>query len=291
MPQNLIKTVCIVSATIIIPVLNGLCENANHPLGGRSSGMGNSSVTLSDFWSVHNNQAGLAGYKNISAGFYFEDRFIMKELGLKALAFVLPVKSGAFGLNFNTFGFSQYNETKVGLAFAKGLGKIFSAGLQLDYLRTSIAENYGDKNVFTFEIGLMSRPNDKVILAAHVFNPINVRLEKQYDERIQSVYKFGVSYLVSDKLLLAIETEKSRDFKPLVRGGFEYKIIDRALVRMGYSTLPSMSGDDDFSIASQYSFGFGLNFQNLNIDLSASIHQILGWSPSVSLIYTFNKGK
>jgi hypothetical protein len=291
MPQNLIRKVCVVSATIILSMLNGMCENANHPLGGRSSGMGNTSVTLNDFWSVHNNQAGLAGYKNISAGFFYEDRFIMKELGLKALAFVLPVKSGVFGLNFNTFGYSQYNETKVGLAYAKGFGKIFSAGIQLDYLRTGIAENYGNKNVFTFEIGLMSKLNEKVILAAHVFNPINVRLEQQYDERIQSVYKFGVSYLVSEKLLLAIETEKSRDFKPLVRGGLEYKIIDQAIARIGYSTLPSMSGTDDFSIASLYSFGFGLNFQKLIIDFSASVHQTLGWSPSVSLIYKFNKGK
>jgi len=272
---------------ILLTAGNLWCANTNQPIGGRSAGMGNASVTLNDFWSVHNNQAGLAGINVVAVGLYYENRFLIQELSFKAAAFVLPTKSGTFGINFNSFGYVNYNEMKVGLAYGKKFGKIFSAGVQLDYLRTHIAEDYGNKDAFTFEIGIRTELTKQLTIAAHVFNPIRVKIQSETDDRVPAILKLGISYSLSDKLLLALETEKDSDFKPLIRGGFEYKIVDMATVRIGYSTLPSTSGSDAFSIASVYSFGFGLNLRKFVIDLSSSWHQTLGWSPMVSFIYNF----
>ena len=272
---------------ILLTAGNLWCANTNQPIGGRSAGLGNASVTLNDFWSVHNNQAGLAGINMAAVGLYYENRFLVQELSLKAAVFVLPTKSGTFGINFNSFGYVNYNEMKVGLAYGKKFGKIFSAGVQLDYLRTHIAEDYGNKDAFTFEIGIRTELTKQLTIAAHVFNPIRVKIQNETDDRVPAILKLGISYSLSDKLLLALETEKDSDFKPLIRGGFEYKIVDMATVRIGYSTLPSTSGSDDFSIASVYSFGFGLNLRKFVIDLSSSWHQTLGWSPMVSFIYNF----
>jgi hypothetical protein len=267
--------------------LKGFGSHSNDPIGGRSAGMGNASVTFKDFWSVHNNQAGLAGFDYPAAGIYYENRFLVQELSLKAAAFVLPTKSGTFGINFNSFGYVDYNEMKAGLAYGKKFGKVFSAGLQLDYLRTHIAEEYGNKEAFTFEVGIRTELTEKFTLAAHVFNPIRVKIQSETNDRVPAVFKLGASYFVSDKIMLGIETEKNSDFKPLIRGGLEYKIIEMAIVRVGYSTLPSTSGSDSFSVASLYSFGFGLNINKFVLDLSSSWHQTLGWSPMVSFIYNF----
>jgi hypothetical protein len=280
------QAICIFLSVLLSPV-NLWSAGSNHPIGGRSAGLGNASSTLSDCWSVHNNQAGLGGIMNPVAGIYYENRFLVQELSLKAASFVLPTKSGTFGISFNSFGYVNYNEMKAGLAYGRKFGKVFSAGVQLDYLRTHIAENYGNEDAFTFEVGIRTELTKQLTLAAHVFNPIRVKIQSETNDRVPAVFKLGVSYELSDKLLLALETEKDSDFKPLIRGGIEYKIIDMATVRMGYSTLPSTSGSDSFSIASVYSFGFGLNPGKFVLDLSSSWHQTLGWSPMVSLIYNF----
>jgi hypothetical protein len=41
--------------------------------------MGTASVALADFWSLQNNQAGLAYFNTPAAGAYFENRFLVKE--------------------------------------------------------------------------------------------------------------------------------------------------------------------------------------------------------------------
>jgi len=272
--------------TLVYPVILP-ASNYNTPVGGRSAALAFTSVTLNDFWSVHNNQAGLAYFENIATGFYYENRFLIKELGLRAGAFVLPTRSGVFGLNYNYFGYSKYSEQKIGVAYAKAFGENFSAGLQLDYLTTRIAENYGSKSTFTFELGIRTKLSENFFIAAHVYNPIGVKIENEYNERIPTIFKFGLSYWVSDKLLLAIETEKDLIYKPLFRGGIEYKIVEQAIVRIGYSTLPSTTGSENFNISSLYAFGFGLNLKKLVIDFSSTIHQTLGWSPQISIIYKF----
>lgn len=272
---------------IILCIESSHAMDLNSPIGSRSAALGYASVTLNDFWAVHNNQAGLGLYENIAVGFYYENRYLVKELSLKSGAFILPTKSGVFGLSYNHFGYSMYNESKVGLAYGKSFGKYFSAGLQLDYLHTKIAEDYGSKNTFTFELGVLSNLTENFTIGFHVFNPIGVKLNKDTDEKIPVIIKLGASYSISDKLLLALETEKDLEYKPLIRGGIEYQIIDQAIVRIGYSTLPSTSGSDSFSIASVYTFGFGLNLKKFVIDISSSVHQVLGWSPQVSMIYRF----
>jgi hypothetical protein len=87
--------------------------------------------------------------------------------------------------------------------------------------------------------------------------------------------------------LVAVETEKDLRYKPLIRAGIEYAIIEQFIVRIGYSTLPSTSGSQNFNISSLYSFGMGLFLKKFEIDISSSIHQTLGWSPQVSLQYKF----
>ncbi len=262
-------------------------SNYDTPLGSRSASMGGVGVALDDFWSVQNNPAGLAYFDRIAAGFYYENRFLLKELGLKAGGFIIPARSGSFGVNLNYFGYSEYNEKKAGLAYGRKFGNKFSAGVQLDFLSTSIAEEYGNKNTVTFDLGIRALPLKNLVIAAHVFNPIRVKLENEYDERFPTVFRLGASYTFSEDLVLAVETEKDLNFKPLFRAGVEYKIVEPVLVRFGYSTLPSTTGTDNFSIASAYSFGFGLKLGKVMIDCSASVHQILGWSPQVSFVYGF----
>ena len=102
--------------------------------GARSNATGSCSVSLSDFWSIQNNPAGMADYRFFSAGLSYENRFFMKELSLYDLALMMPVKIGTIGLSYSRFGFENFNENKLGLAFARAFSPYFKMGLKIDYL-------------------------------------------------------------------------------------------------------------------------------------------------------------
>src|SRR5262245_32501275 len=87
----------------------------NYSVGARSAAVANASVTYSDAWSTYHNQACLAWVKNITAGVYYENRFLVTDLGLRSAAVAVPVtKVGTFGLNATVFGYTQYSEKKAG---------------------------------------------------------------------------------------------------------------------------------------------------------------------------------
>ena len=236
----------LLNAIVIFSAINISLKSyaSNSPTGGRSAGMGNASVALRDFWSVQNNQAGLADFKNLAVGFAYENKFLVNKLGLKTGAFIVPFNYGTLGLSFQYFGYSAFSRSKVGLAYARKFGENFSAALQLDYLSTRIGEDYGSKQSLTFEVGILANLTPELTIGAHVFNPMNTKLENEFNERIPAVYKLGMAYSITDELLIAVESEKNMDYKPLVRGGAEYMLAKQAWVRLGYSSIPSKTGSD-----------------------------------------------
>lgn len=270
------KKITILTLLIISLISAVYSGNENNTLGGKANAMGGTSVCISDFWAINNNQAGIAGIKKIQAGFYFDNRFLTDALSYKAIAVVIPTKSGVFGVNYSYFGYNLYNEQKVGFAYARSFGKKLTAGLQFDYLGTSIADNYGNKSAFTFEAGIQAKLTNNLVLGVHFFNPVNASFNDYNNEKIPSVLKLGLSYVLSEKLLIAIETEDNINYDPAFKAGFEYKILSFAYARVGISTNPIID-----------TFGFGIDYKQFTFDFSSTVHQSLGYSPQFSLIYSF----
>jgi hypothetical protein len=160
--------------------------------GARSLGLGSSSITLSDPYSILNNQAAMAFQKGISFSLHTEQRYIEKELGYYAGGFTLPAKAGVFGLAINYNGFDLYNEKKIGLAYARMFSQKVSGSIQLDYLSTSISD-YGTSSAFTAELGLLLKISDQLSAGAHVFNPYPIK-SGFGDEKIPTLFQLGLSY-------------------------------------------------------------------------------------------------
>lgn len=259
-------------------VLHANAGNENFPIGARSAAMGNASVSLSDAWSAQHNQAGLGFLQGISAGVYYENRFSLKELSLKGAVIALPIKGGAFGLSISNFGYSLFSENKYSFSFAKAFSDKFSMGIAMDYLTTKIAEGYGSKGALAAEVGIQAKPIKGLTIGAHVFNPTRAKLTDYNNERIPTIIRLGADYNFSDKVTLAIETEKDIAQKSIFKAGIEYKAVKEFYLRAGIGTNPTLS-----------SFGFGLNLKNFKIDVSANYHQILGFSPQFALTYVFSK--
>src|SRR5688500_10725503 len=120
--------------------------------------MRNATVSATDMWSSHHNQAGLGFVRDISAGVSYENRFLIKEISVRGGTVALPIKAGTFGLCITNFGYSQYSENKYSLSFAKAFGDKLSAGIAMDYLSTKIAEGYGTRGALAAEAGIIAKP-------------------------------------------------------------------------------------------------------------------------------------
>jgi len=263
--------------TMLIP-FQLLAVHDPNTRGARSSGMGNIGVVGTGFSSVYNNQAAMVYFNHTAASIdYDQGYFADKALSTKSGAFILPTGAGVFGLNMSYFGYQQFNEQKIGLAYGKALGKHLAIGVQMDYFRSFIGNSYGSAQALSFEIALYSKLNESLELGAHVFNPIGMEIGNQIAEPIPIAFQFGLLYHVDKNLILATEVEKILDKKESYKIGLEYMIANHFMVRTGLATSPTL-----------FTFGFGLNMKNFLLDIGTGFHQTLGFTPRVSLQFNIN---
>jgi len=275
MPFKKLKKLLLIYFLFIILVAKAGGEN--YPVGSKQAGMARSSVAFTDFWNIQNNQAGIALIDKISFGIYYENRFLINQLSMKCGAVVMPTKIGVLGASFNHFGYSLYNDMKIGLAYARSFGPYFRIGIQLDYLRTTMGDNYGSKSNITFETGIQSDVTETVTIGAYVFNPVAVKLADYENEKVPSIFRFGIGWKVSNNLFITVEAEKNTAVNPIiVRGGIEYSIKEKFFIRGGFSTMQEI-----------FSMGFGMKIKFLRFDISAVMHQSLGFSPQSDLVFQF----
>lgn len=275
--MNKILKIVALNLVLVLPT-QFFSQVGNDPIGARSTAMGGVNTTLSDLWSANNNQAGLGFATELAAGAYFENRFLLKETSYKAGVFVMPTKLGAFGVSVASFGFSDFVETKAGISYGQRFSEKFSVGIQLNYLRTSLTQEFGSKNNVTGAIGIIGKLSKEFTLGVHVYNPTRSKLANFDNERVPTIMKLGLDYRFSDKVIFALETEKDIDFDAVVKAGIEYHIVEILYLRVGISTNPTSS-----------SFGFGLIMNNFILEASSSYHQTLGITPGISIIYKKQK--
>lgn len=245
--------------------------------GSRQAGMGGTSVSITDFWSIQNNQAGISLIDKIGVGIFYESPFTINQLSCKSVAVLVPTKIGVLGLTFNHFGYELYNDMKIGLVYARSFGRYFRMGIQLDYISTTLGENYGSTGNVTFEVGIQSDVTQTLTIGAWVFNPIQVSLSEFDDESIPAIFKIGVAWEISKGLLATVEAEKNTNLSPVfLRGGLEYILKEKFFFRGGFSTSEEI-----------FSMGFGFKMKILRFDISAVMHNTLGFSPQGSLIFEF----
>ena len=242
--------------------------------------MGGSSVASQGLWAIQNNPAGMANLEKISLGLYYENRWMISKTAYKCGAFAMPTKFGCLGLSFNQFGYSEYNENKIGLAYAKDFGRYLQIGLQLDYLSLHIGNDYGNFRAVTFELGLQSQVTDKLTLGTYIFNPASFSFEQTLNhEKIPIVFRFGLSYKFTKDFLGQCEIEKNTEREGVsLRGGLEYEAVKNFYIRAGVQTNPGILS---------FGVGYALSFAQINV--AAQLHNELGASLQIGMIFSIGK--
>jgi hypothetical protein len=128
-------------------------------------------------------------------------------------------------------------------------------------------------------LGAIVHLSEKINAGVHVYNPVGGKLGKSGDEKLASVYKFGLCYDASENFFVSIESIKEED-KPLnITGGIQYQFEKKFFARAGFvSDTGSGFG------------GVGAAWKNIRVDVAVNYHPQLGFSPGLSFIANF-KGK
>jgi hypothetical protein len=211
-------------------------------------------------------------------GLYIENRFLIKELFFNVGSFALPVKNGGFGIAISHLRLGQYANTFAGLAYGRKFGERFSAGLRFDCYHVSFGKEYEAGTAVSFDAGIQWEVSESVSLACNVFNPTKVKFPGLSDKQMPSIIRTGVSYKPIPELVMLTEFEKTSGSVIVIAYGMEYAFDNKIFVRAGLGLN-----------SSKFSFGFGYVYSQFTIDVAASWHQTLGFTPQASLAYTFTR--
>lgn len=249
------------------------------PVSPQYPGLGAYSKLHVDAFSFTANQASLAQVKSAAGGVYGEKRFLLSAANLYTAVITLPTKEGNFGFQADYFGFTDYNESQIGIAYARSVGSRLDIGVKFNYYSFKIP-GYANGSAVNFELGAIAHLTEKLHAGIHVFNPVGVKLSKQNDEKLSSSYTFGIGYEASGNFFISTEIIKEEDQGVNVNAGLQYNFVQQFFVRAGIAT----------EISSSYA-GLGLSWKNFRLDVSGSYHPQLGFTPGVLLIVNSRKNQ
>lgn len=250
-------------------------QSLRKPIAAAYTGFGAYSVNHVDVFSITSNQAALAQIKSPSLGVYGEKRFLLESTNMYSAIVALPTEQGNFAFEADYFGYQNYNESQLGIAYARHVGTKLDVGVKFNYYSFRIP-GYQNSSAINFEIGAIAHLTDKLNAGIHFYNPLGGNLSKTDNEKLSSVYTFGIGYDASESFLISAEIVKQEDLPVNVNVGMQYNFDKQFFVRFGIASQNE----------SPY-LGAGVSWDNFRIDVSASYHPQLGISPGLMLIVNF----
>jgi hypothetical protein len=253
--------------------------------GARAEALGGASVALADLSSAQQNIAAFSQVKTTGVTFSSQNKFLVPGFAFNSFALALPTtRYGTFAFSANYFGFDLYNQTKLGIGYARLFGEAFSAGVQFNYFSTALGDIYGSAATMTVEAGIQYKVNKYINIGAHINNPGHAYVSKTLQEHLPVALSLGFSVAFSSKTSIVLALEKSVDSSPVYKGGLEYHILNPFCLRMGLKQQAPMHKGFSYP---ELSFGFGLKYRKYTIDFVSAWHTVLGMSPGITISYVF----
>ena len=188
-------------------------------------------------------------------------------------------KDGNFAFQADYFGFKNYNESQLGIAYARSVGKNLDLGIKFNYYSFRIP-GFESPSTVNFEIGAIAHLTEKLNAGIHFYNPVGGKLSKTDNDKLGSIYSFGLGYEVSDIFFISSEIIKQEDLPVNINVSMQYDFAKQFFARFGIATQNS----SPFA-------GAGVSWDYFRLDVCASYHPQLGISPGLMLIMNFKNKK
>lgn len=243
------------------------------PTGAMHWSSGGVSVSDASLFSSINNPAMLTHLQHWGVGINSEQRFAMPELQTSSLVGYSTRKHFTAAAHVMHFGYSLFNQQRIGISLARKLNEQFSVGISTEYVATNAAE-YGNARLIIPSIGISYKPISSLTVGFYLFNPAQQKYSVALVDPVPTYARVGMVYDLSKKVRTLVEFEQMLDQKPVVRGGLRYHPHQSVWISMGASSQPAF-----------YTMGAGVLLKQFRMDMAMVIHQIIGITPQLSLSY------
>ncbi len=246
-------------------------------MGARAKGLGNSSTTLYDGWSIFNNVGGISGVENGTAFFGFDKYAAVEGFDKIAAGVIHPFSFGNVGVSVYRFGDESFNEQITSAAFGNQMGFV-RLGFKASYYQMSIDE-FGKTGCVYFDLGGIVELIPKLSFGTYISNFTVSKLNNVERSKLPVVMKVGLAYTPVEQLRWNIDLVKDVDYDAALKTGIEYVFLEKFALRTGLNTGPFKSY-----------FGAGLYLKRFQIDYAVGTNQPLGTSHQLSVSYHYQKG-
>ncbi len=242
----------------------------------RALSMGFIGQTDTSVFSIFYNQGQLAKIQGFSAGISYQNFLSLPGYDLKSLALAYGFeKSGTIGLSFSSVGIPDYQEQRLGLAYAMQLWKNFYAGMQLNFQIVDQPKYYGNIYTATAEISAVYSPVKDLNIGFKVYNFWYGLIKSQ---NFPLILALAMDYKFAEKAYFTAEIEKNIFYPTAYKWGAEYRIIKNVGLRIG--------GRFQNNIYT-YTLGIDYELKNFGIQIGFANHPLTGFTGGISLNYHF----
>lgn len=269
------KIICFHSLLFLAPII-AFTQSLRQPISGGYVALGSYSDQQADAFCFGHNQAALAQANTVSMALFGEQRFSIGATRFYNAIVAMPTPKGNFGIQLKYGGFKNFNESELGLAYARNVGKKLAVGIQFNYYGYQIPA-YNSASTVCFELGALVHLTEALNLGFHTYNPVGGQLSKTGD-KLTSAYTLGLGYDVSDLFFVSAEMIKEENFPVNVNAGVQYQWRKQFFARVGIATATSTPNA-----------GLGIGWGQFRMDVTASYHPVLGLSPGLLLVMQLGK--
>jgi hypothetical protein len=244
--------------------------------GAWQSSIGGIVSTTNGINSLYANPAGLLELENsFGIDLSVERRFNLSELSTYSAGGYYSLDKSVIGLSLVRFGYEDYTEQKINLTYARKLFDQFSFGANFTYIQYLLNE-FGNKGLISFDIGIKSDVNKVLSIGAFVNNPASLKFDDNQDIPVRLA--IGTNYHPSNKVEWMVELEKIIDNDLTIKTGIVYYPAQQISLRIGGDITRNLVG-----------IGIGYNLNGFKVTGAYSLNQVLGNFPSLSLAYESKK--
>jgi hypothetical protein len=222
------------------------------------------------------NPAAAPFIRSFSVGVSAENRFLTDELKLVTVAAAVKRSQSGISLLLRHFGNIDYNENTVGLNYGFSLGKI-SLGAIFNYDMLQVRGSPPGSHI-KYGVASLWQISKKVFASFQLTNPHFFPEGSKERSPTATVTQFGVGYAPSEEFYVAVESQKEEDKPPQAIFVICYQYAGKYFFNGCWATG-----------AHQPYIGTGWQWKNLRVETGCAFHQVLGISPSLTILYVKNE--
>lgn len=230
-----------------------------------------------DVFSMQANPAALAHLDKSAAGVLATRPYMLAALSGYTAAAGIRGSRGSFGSVLHYSGNADYNQSQLGMLYARKLGPRAAVGMHFSYQALHLASGYGSTGYLQAAAGAQFPITATLNTGIRVSIPAGGKQAGHVAVYRPAIIAWGLGYEPSSQFFCNLQVEKPVDEPAAIMAALQYRPVPVIRIRTGVSVA-----------AGEAWLGAGYRYRQLHADVYAHYHSRLGITPGMAFIFTFN---